>query len=99
MNFFSYTTRNIDNIFRELKTNSNGLNPDAVREKQKQYGLNQISATEIKWWQILGRQFKSPFIYLLFFAAGLAFFLGERTDAAMIVGFVAINTFLGFFQE
>lgn len=99
MNFAAYTVKDVESIFRELRTKSKGLTSLEAKEKSKQFGINQISATEIKWWQILGRQFKSPFIYLLLFAAGLAFFLGEKIDAYMIIGFVCVNTFLGFFQE
>jgi Mg2+-importing ATPase len=47
----------------------------------------------------LGRQFKSPFTYLLFFAVALSFFLHEITDGAIILIFIAINAILGFVQE
>ncbi|MFT3924138.1 MAG: HAD-IC family P-type ATPase [Myxococcales bacterium] len=45
------------------------------------------------------RQFQSPLIYLLFVAAGIAFALGEHTDAAVIVGVLLLNAVVGAFQE
>ncbi len=48
---------------------------------------------------VLLRQFKSPFFYLLFIAALIAFFIGEKTEGLVILIFVLINTLLGFFQE
>ncbi len=51
------------------------------------------------WWQILLAQFKSPFIYLLFFAAAIAFYLGELIDGTFIIFFVFLSAALGFVQE
>jgi len=44
-------------------------------------------------------QFKSPLIYLLVAAAGLAFALGERRDAAVILGVLLVNAVVGAVQE
>lgn len=83
----------------EFDVDKNGLTANEVKKCLGKFGQNKLSANETHWWQIFGRQFKSPFIYLLFFAAGLAFFLGEQTDALMILAFITINTGLGFGQE
>jgi len=44
-------------------------------------------------------QFKSPLIFLLLVAAVVAFFLDERTDAAVIAVVVALNALIGTVQE
>jgi Mg2+-importing ATPase len=44
-------------------------------------------------------QFKSPIILILFFAAGLSFFLGDATDTVIIVIIVLVSSLLGFWQE
>src|SRR5205823_6138251 len=44
-------------------------------------------------------QLKSPFVYVLILAAVLSLFFGHTLDAGMIVLFIVINTFLGFYQE
>ena len=44
-------------------------------------------------------QFRSPLIYLLFGAAGLALAFGHRTDAAVIFVVVLLNAVIGAFQE
>ena len=48
---------------------------------------------------ILLEQFKSPLIYVLFFAALATIFLRDFKDAAVILFAVFINTILGFLQE
>ena len=49
--------------------------------------------------RLLIRQFRSPIIMLLVVAAMLSTALGERTDAAIIVGIVVLSGLLGFMQE
>jgi Mg2+-importing ATPase len=48
---------------------------------------------------ILARQFASPLIAILVAAAALSRALGERIDAFVILGIVAVNALLGFVQE
>lgn len=99
MNFALYTTKTSQEIFDEFKVTEKGLEKQEVAERQKKYGLNEITTKEIRWWQIFLRQLKSPFIYLLFAASLLSFFLKEEVNAFLILIFIAINTTLGFYQE
>ena len=99
MEILSYSKRSIKDLMVEFETSENGLPMSSVLERQKKYGTNEINGQEVFWWQIFGRQFKSPFIYLLIGASLLAIILGETIDSIMILGFIAINTILGFIQE
>ena len=69
---------------RRLQTNG----PNALPEKQP---------TSLLW--LFLRQFGSPLIYLLLSAAVVAFLLHERTDAAVILGVLLVNSLVGAFQE
>ncbi|MFH0779872.1 MAG: HAD-IC family P-type ATPase [Parcubacteria group bacterium] len=99
MGFSHYTTLKKEAVFTELETSAKGLSADEAAKRLKQYGKNEIAGREVKWWHILGRQFKSPFIFILIIAALIAFFLKEMIDSVMIVVFVFINAVLGFVQE
>ena len=48
---------------------------------------------------LLTAQFKSPIILILLMAAGLSLFLGEATDALIILAIVLASGLLGFGQE
>ncbi|PIY96980.1 MAG: cation-transporting ATPase, partial [Candidatus Kerfeldbacteria bacterium CG_4_10_14_0_8_um_filter_42_10] len=100
MNFSPYTKKTTAEIETEFGTNiRSGLSEQKAEQRLVKYGHNELEAHEVNWWQILKRQFISPFIYLLIAAAALALALKEVIDALMILMFVVINAFLGFYQE
>lgn len=100
MELFQYTIKNTDEIIKEYGAEPNkGLASAGVKQRLEKYGFNEITIKAVHWWQILLRQFKSPFIYLLVGAAILAFALREIIDAIMILLFLFINAALGFYQE
>jgi len=100
MNFSSYTKKTVSEIEREFGVNiRSGLSEQKIQQRLIKYGHNELEVHDINWWKILKRQFVSPFIYLLIAASALALLLKEVVDSLMILMFVAINAFLGFYQE
>ena len=100
MDFSRFTALQITDIEHEFKTSQKtGLSATQVTENQQKFGENVLAEKEHTVVSIFVRQFKSSFIYLLIFAAVLAFMLGEKVDGIFIVLFVLIDTFLGFYQE
>lgn len=99
MYFSKYTILSAEKVLTEFKSNLCGLATDEANKRLENFGLNVVDGRELKLWQVFLRQFKSPFIYLLFFATALAFGLKENVDGFMILGFIAINAILGFAQE
>jgi Mg2+-importing ATPase len=76
-----------------------GLSTFEANSSLSEFGPNQVSQKQSGWFQILLRQFKSPFIYLLLAASAVSFLLSSPTDAVVILVFIAINSGLGFYQE
>src|SRR4030043_72825 len=99
MKFSEFTIKNTEKILRELKTSSDGLTNEEAKNRLTIFGFNEIKTKEIGLFDIFLRQFKSPFFYLLFIAAIVAFFIKEVTDSLIILLFVFINVGLGFIQE
>jgi len=98
-NIFSYATLSSEDLFKKFNSSVQGLGTFQAKERFLKEGPNELVSQEIFWWQILLRQLRSPFIYLLIGAAILTFLLGEKLDAFLIFLFILINTFLGFYQE
>jgi len=76
-----------------------GLSEKEAQKRLGIYGLNEIRGKEVGAKEVLARQFRSPFFYLLFFASLISFLVGEEIDGIVILFFVSINLLLGFFQE
>lgn len=76
-----------------------GLDHAQVLERQKKYGFNEIKAKSVGWLDVLLRQVKSPFIYLLLSVAVIALIMQSHFDAIVIFCVVIVNTLFGFFQE
>jgi len=89
----------IAELFDLLGSSRDGLTSIEVVDRQRSFGKNSLNIKKVSALSILIRQFKSPFIFLLFGSAVLAFLLGEPRDSFFILLFVAINSLLGFFQE
>jgi Mg2+-importing ATPase len=99
MAFSEFTKKEIKEVFEILKSREEGLSEEEVKERQKIYGLNEIKEKEVSALEIFLKQLKSPFFYLLFIAASLAFFVGEKIDSLLIIIFASLNVILGFTQE
>ena len=100
MKFSEYTTKTNQTLCEEFNTDiEKGLSFQKANIRKGRYGPNTLRANESTWFDILLRQFKSAFIYLLIAASVISFLLNNRFDSLMILLFVVINTGLGFYQE
>lgn len=98
--FFKRTTQTPEEIAYDLEVSLDlGLSQEVAQKRFISYGANEVGMKRTQWWQILLRQFSSPFVYLLVGAALLSVFFGEYFDAFMILIFVLFNSALGFYQE
>ncbi|MEZ5329396.1 MAG: HAD-IC family P-type ATPase [Verrucomicrobiales bacterium] len=77
-----------------------GLSHDEVSNRLGIHGSNTLPEDEKKpVWRVFLRQFASPLIYILLAAAVLAFVLGKREDALVIIIVVLVNSIIGAIQE
>ena len=91
---------NIEETFKELGTNQQGLSAIAADEKLLQTGPNELIEGKKK--SIVGMllaQFKDIMILILLVAAIVAGIVGDLTDTIVILIIVLLNAFLGFIQE
>lgn len=77
-----------------------GLEFEEVERRIERFGPNALpEAAHRSLAAVFLGQFKSPLIYLLIVAAGIAMAIGERTDAIVILVVVVLNALIGAFQE
>ncbi|THE14418.1 calcium-translocating P-type ATPase, PMCA-type [Bacillus timonensis] len=79
---------------------SSGLSDHEVKQRQKQFGYNELKEAERPSALLLFlAQFKDFMVLVLLAATLVSGLLGEYIDAIAIMAIVLINGFLGFFQE
>jgi magnesium-transporting ATPase (P-type) len=79
---------------------ASGLSAGEAAARRAEQGPNALPETPPRpLWAVFLRQFASPLIYLLLAAAAVAFPLGHRNDAAVILVVVLLNSVLGAIQE
>ena len=89
-----------DSLLSTLHTSKTGLQQADADNLLKQYGPNALKAKQqTTALGLLLRQFKSPLVLILIFAAIVSAFLGEWTDAIIVLSVVLGSTMLGFVQE
>ncbi|MEW6036014.1 MAG: magnesium-translocating P-type ATPase [Candidatus Micrarchaeota archaeon] len=89
-----------DAVFSAYSTSDAGLSPKEAKERLAEHGPNEIQAADKKTpLGIFVSQFQNPLIYILIGATATAFFLGEQTEAIIILAIVLVNAVLGFVQE
>lgn len=84
-----------------LQSDANrGLGGAQVSKRLAKHGPNELPEAKAKsWWRIFGAQFASPLIYILLVAAIIAFAMGHRSDAVVILVVVLVNALIGAVQE
>lgn len=96
----AYWTLAAEQLITALHTTSNGIQQTDAQSRTQQYGPNALQAQrQAAAFGLLLRQFKSPLVLILIFAAIVSAFVGEWTDAVIVLAVVLGSTMLGFVQE
>ena len=89
-----------EETLQKLGSRRSGLTATQVKEKQLEYGPNQLEGKK-KTSPILVflQQFLSPLIYVLLVASIITMAVGHYLDAWVILGALILNAIIGFVQE
>jgi P-type Ca2+ transporter type 2C len=95
-----WQNKSADNTLKIIKSNYNGLSSEEVKERQDEYGKNELIEKKKPGpiTKFIG-QFKDFLIILLIVAAIAAAIIGDITDAIVILIVVILNAVIGFIQE
>jgi len=90
----------MDEVFRRLETEPDGLSSAEVEKRQEEYGKNELPKG--KGPSLLGiilGQFANPLIYILLVAAAVSAVIGELKDTVFIFAVLLVNAAIGTYQE
>jgi Ca2+-transporting ATPase len=87
-------------VYEKTNSGENGLSESAVAQKMEEFGPNELlEKTKKPVWRIFLLQFRDFMILVLIAAAIISGFIGDLTDAMIILVIVLLNAILGFVQE
>ncbi len=93
-------TKELPELLAKLAATENGLTQVEASNRLIKYGLNSLPRqASPPLWVVLGRQFKSPLIYILVVAAVVSALIGDLTDAIFIAMVLLLNAIIGGTQE
>ena len=94
-------TKSIQEVQNELRTDlENGLSTAEAEERLKKYGPNQFEDhKKPSIFKMFWEQINTILIWILIGAAAISAFVGEGTDALIILLVVLINAIIGVLQE
>ena len=97
---FPYWSRKVDEVAAALDCGLTGLTSAGAAAALRAYGPNTIQdVSRLSALRLLLRQFESPLVLILVFAASISLMLRQWMDASIILGIVIGSALLGFFQE
>ena len=97
--------KNIEEIYKELKTSKNGLSKAEAKRRLEKYGENVIQGKKRRSkLQIFLSQFKNFMVILLLVVGVLSFFYAlfethDYLDSIVILGTTFVNILMGYLQE
>ena len=89
----------IEAVLQQQCVTASGLWGEQVVLRRAHWGANTVGSHRVHAWQVLWHQLRSPLLGLLLAAASASFFVGERTDAAVIGLIIGASVGLGFVNE
>jgi len=96
----AYWTFEPTELMRQLETAPEGVSPAEAARRLEIHGPNALRAQrELTRLTTLARQFQSPLLLLLVFAAGASALSGEWIDAAIVVTIVVATVLIGYSRE
>ncbi|MFZ2882340.1 MAG: HAD-IC family P-type ATPase, partial [Candidatus Moraniibacteriota bacterium] len=96
----NYYKKSVKDILEELNSSEHGLNSAEVSKRFLKYGPNKLKEVKTEnLFFIFLRQFQSPLIFILLFAAVVVFLTGESIDGFVILFVLFFNAIIGTIQE
>lgn len=95
-----FWTLPLQELVQQFGTSSEGLTSEEAQQRLIRFGANHLRRkSRVREAVLLLSQFKSPIVLILLSVSGLSVFLGNPTDALIILVIVFVSGLLGYWQE
>ena len=92
-------TKSIEDLFKELSTNKDGLSSAEAKKRLEEYGPNEIIERKVNPLMKLLGYFWGPIPWMIEIAAILSIIIGHMEDFWIISALLLLNAGVGFWQE
>ena len=92
-------TMGADEVVEALASSTHGLPSEEAARRVEMVGPNALRSHGARPLVIFARQLRNPLLILLVTTAVVSAFVGEGTDAAIILAIIGLSVGLGFFNE
>ncbi len=89
----------VDGVLAQLASSSQGLSSEEAASRLRRVGPNALVSHGARPLAILLGQLRNPLLILLVTTAVVSAFVGDKTDAIIILTIIAMSVGLGFFNE
>jgi len=84
----------------QLGSNGNGLSPEQVTERLREYGPNEIAHQQPpRWYRLLLRNLRNPFVLVLVVLGAVSFWTGDTRGTVVVSVMVVVSVLMRFVQE
>jgi Mg2+-importing ATPase len=96
----AFWSETLETLLGRLQSSPDGLSSEeAARRNESLHTIRLKPGTDVQPLRLFFAQLRNPIMLILLSAAGISFFLSDRTDAAIILTIILVSVMLGFWQE
>lgn len=94
-----YYQGNVNSLFQNFNSSSNGLTTEQAASHITKYGLNRIVLAGKPWWRRILSPFLNVFMLILAIAAIVSFITNEPLDGFIIIFIMAASAIIDYVQQ
>ena len=96
----AFWSESLDTLLERLQSSAEGLSGDEAARRNDLLSATRLKPrTDLQPLRFFLGQLRNPIMLILLSAAGISFFLSDRTDAVIILTIIFVSALLGFWQE
>ncbi len=96
----AFWSESLDTLLERLQSSAEGLSGEEAARRNDSLSATRLKPrTDLQPLRFFLGQLRNPIMLILLSAAGISFFLSDRTDAVIILTIIFVSALLGFWQE
>ncbi|HZH49523.1 MAG TPA: cation-transporting P-type ATPase, partial [Nitrospira sp.] len=96
----AFWSETLETLLGRLQSSPDGLSGEEAARRNESLRMTRLRpVTDVQPLRLLLAQLRNPIMLIMLSAAGISYFLSDRTDAVIILTIILVSVLLGFWQE